>query len=351
MDIGVVVCVKRLGLIVRSDFGAGLANQSWEMYRNLEPDATLVVLMGARGRGPESPQRYDPAYVVHYLQNDAQAIATMEEFLSKIDVLLSVETFYEPFVVTRAFELGVERVLYANAELLNREDPAEHADRYLWPASWGQPFPEPGEILPWPCSTDVEPRQEINWPPRFVHVGAPAFHDRNGSGLILDAAMATAEHCEIVCYGTVPPSDGLPTTPLTYRDAVADHWDLYRDADCLVLPRRYGCLSLPMLEAAAMGVPTLTTDLDPQRGWFSKWAPWLLIPPGQCKMESMKGSLMHLGKSGVAVYDPDPADLARAMDRLAARDDVLDALRVEVREWAETRSWDVLKPAWEAALR
>ena len=164
--------MKRLGLIVRSDFGGGLANQSYEMWRHLKPDATLVVLMGDLGRGtPEKFDAYDPAYLIRYRENDAQAIFTMNEFLDQIDVLLSIETFYEPYVVEQAQIRKVERVLYANPELLNCYDPAEIADRYLWPAEWSQPYPVPGEVLPWPCSTDVTPRQEINWPPRFVHVG------------------------------------------------------------------------------------------------------------------------------------------------------------------------------------
>lgn len=325
--------MKRLGLIVRSDFGGGLANQTHEIWKRLEPDATLVILMGDKGRGTvERFQAYDPAFLVHYRREDLQAFETMREFLSQIDVLVSVETFYEPFLVGTAHERGIERVLYANPELLNKDDPAEMADRYLWPAEWLAPFPVDGEILPWPCSTDVVPRAEINWPPRFVHVGAPAFHDRNGELVVKQAAEFTDIPVEIAPY-------------------VDDHWDLYRDMDVLVLPRRYGCLSLTMLEAAAMGVPTLTTDLAPQNGWFGKWAPWLLIPHGDPTYRSMKGSQHHKGEPGVGVFDPHPAHLALAMDRLAARADVLDALRVEVREWAEARSWDRLLPRWQEALR
>lgn len=349
--------MKRLGLIVRCDFGGGLANQSYEMWRHLEPDATLVVMMGAKGRGtPELAARYDPAYVIHYQQADP---ATMEAFLSEIDVLLSVETFYEPFLLIRGGELGVERVLYGNPELVNWQDPAEQADRYLWPAEWVQPYPVPGEVLPWPCSTDVTPRSQINWPPRFVHVGAPAFHDRNGTGVVMQAAPMVKEPCGLTVYGASGTITFAPQTEspdgarisISLGEPPDDHWDLYRDADCLVLPRRYGCLSMTMLEAAAMGVPTLTTDLLPQSDWFKKWGPWLTIPAGPSAPQSMKGSQIHLGKPGVNVYDPRPEDLALAMDRLASRADVLDALRVEVREWAEQRSWDVLRPAWDNALR
>lgn len=339
---------KRLGLVVRSDFGGGLANQSYECWRWLAPDTTLVVLMGDRGRGtPERFERYDPAYLVHYLAADAQHNATIEEFLSKVDVVLSIETFYEPFLVNRAEQLGVERVLYANPELLNENDPAEKADRYLWPAEWVQEFPQPGEILPWPCSTDIEPRTEINWPPRFVHVGCPAMLDRNGTQVVEEAAQLTRSTYDLTFYGRACNRlDGAD-----YRDPPDDLWDLYRDADLLILPRRYGCLSLPMLEAAALGVPTLTTDLLPQSAWFAKWAPWLLVGSGDAKLFSMKGSQQSQGKPGVAVHQPSPAALAVAMDRLADRADVLDALRVEVRTWAEARSWAKLKPLWDAALR
>lgn len=346
--------MKRLGLIVRSDFGGGLANQSREMHAHLAPDATLVMLMGDRGRGTEEKfQHYDPAYLVHYRQNDAQSFATMDAFLSEIDVMLSIETFYEPYLVNQAAAAGryLERVLYANPELLNPADPAEHADRYLWPAEWTQPYPMPGQVLPWPCSTDITPRSEINWPPRFVHVGAPAMLDRNGTQVVEEAFMQLHEPVEITMFGKSGEPYGYGDTIIDYAPPVEDHYDLYRNADVLVLPRRYGSLSLTMLEAAAMGVPTLTTDLLPQSGWFKKWAPWLLIPAGSATLHSMKGSQIHLGKTGVAVHDPSSAHLALAMDRLAARADVLDALRVEVREWAEQRSWDILLPRWNETLR
>ena len=347
-----VVSVKRLGLIVRCDFGGGLANQTMEMAAHLDPDAILIVMMGAKGRGtPERPERYinlaTDVYGVDYQHADAGA---MQEFLSKIDVLLSVETFYEPFLLIRGGELGIERVLYGNPELLNFHDPAEQADRYLWPAPWMHPFPVAGEILPWPCSTDIEPRGEINWPPRFVHVGAPAMLDRNGTEVVVRASALTTEHRDLYFYGSAK-FQGDPPSCTYWKPSPEDHWDLYRDADLLVLPRRYGCLSMTMLEAAAMGVPTLTTDLLPQSDWFRKWHPWLTIPPGPPTLHSMKGSQHHLGLPGVGVYDPRPEDLALAMDRLAERDDVLDALRVEVRTWAEARSWDRLLPAWNDALR
>lgn len=347
--------MKRLGLIVRCDFGAGLSNQSLALWKNMEPDATLVVLMGDKGTGGEDPQRYDPAYIVRYLEAGVQHCATIDEFLSKVDVVLSIETFYEPYLVQRAEATDRELVLYANPELLNVNDPAERSHRYLWPAEWVQDFPAPGEILPWPCSTDVVPRAEINWPPKFVHVGAPAFHDRNGTEIVWDAATKVKETHDLAIYGAslarLRNTDGILGTSVSFCHPPVDHLDLYRDADVLVIPRRYGCLSMTMLEAAAMGVPTLTTDLLPQSDWFKKWGPWLLIPPGEPRMESMKGSRIQWGQSGVGVYEPRPEDLALAMDRLAARADVLDALRVEVREWAEARSWEKLIGQWQTAIR
>lgn len=348
--------MRRLGLIVRCDFGGGLANQSYEMARHLEPDAILIVMMGAKGRGtPEIPERYsDLAHWVAPIDYQQANTGIMQAFLAEIDMMLSVETFYEPFLLIRGKELGIERVLYANPELLYWEDPAEQADRYLWPAEWVQPYPVAGEILPWPCSTDVTPRQEINWPPRFVHVGAPAFHDRNGTEIVNQAIPLVTQTLTLGYYGSRTEDNFVNLgdhASIQLMRAPDDHWDLYRNADLLVLPRRYGCLSMTMLEAAAMGVPTLTTDLLPQSEWFRKWHPWLTIPAGPSVAQSMKGSQIHLGKPGVGVYDPRPEDLALAMDRLAARADVLDALRVEVREWAEARSWEKLRPAWDAALR
>lgn len=339
--------MRRLGLIVRSDFGGGLANQTYEMWRHLEPDVTLVMMMGDKRRpgSVEEPTRYGTdAYATRY---EAPDTATMVEFLSKIDVLLSVETFYVPFLVIAAADAGIERVLYTNPELLGAADPAEVADRYCYAADWVHPFPQPGTVLPWPCSVDREPRQEINWPPRFVHVGAPAMLDRNGTKVVAQAALHVKSELELVIYGSMLDGEYVPPgtkAQVTYAAPVEDLWDLYADADCLVLPRRYGCLSLPMLEAAAVGVPTLTTHLAPQAGWFERWAPWLLIHPGDPRPAIMKGGI-------VDVHQPMAGTLAIYMDRLAGRGDVLDSLREETRVWAEARSWEKLLPAWEAIVR
>lgn len=338
---------RRLGLIVRSDFGGGLANQTWELHRHLEPDATLVMLMGPKGRpgAVEDPARYGDAFAVEYASPHT---ATMQEFLSRIDVLLSVETFYVPYLLIEGQARGIERILYANPELLRTSDPAEQADRYVWAdPNWVHPFPAPGGALPWPCSTDREPRAEIGWPPRFVHVAAPAMLDRNGTAVVAKAAEQLRAEVNVDIYGS--PLDGDYTPPgthahVSYRPAVADHWDLYADADLLVMPRRYGCLSLPILEAAAVGVPTLTTDLEPQRSWFARWAPWLLVPAGDPQPAVMKAGIID-------VYQPVPGAFAVAMDRLAGRADVLDSFREEIRTWAEARSWEKMLPAWEAVVR
>src|SRR5438105_3694146 len=126
--------VKRLGLIVRADRG-GLGTQTRDALAHLAPDEVLVIGMGRNARGPELPLGHP---TIAYQRADAK---TMDHFLDGIDVMFSVETFYEPYLVHEAGKRGIERVLYANPELLNPNDPAEIANRYLWAAEWEYSFP------------------------------------------------------------------------------------------------------------------------------------------------------------------------------------------------------------------
>ncbi len=315
------------------------------LARGPEPDADLLI---------EQVRSMVPSGMLAALDFGAPtAVVPIDAFLSHCDAMLSVETFYDPYLVESARQRGVERVLYANPELLNPADPCERADRYLYAAEWGLPYPAPGEILPWPTSPDlmVRKRPPRNPVPAFVHAAAEAMLDRNGTEVVLDACQHIEQACRIVVYGDRNGRTDWHNerVSLEWRDRVADYRDLYAEADCLLLPRRYGALSLPMLEAAAAGVPTITTDLSPQAEWFAEW-PELLIPAGEPYHFSMKGSRMDLGQPGVPIATPSGEDLAAAIDKLASDSHRLRAMGAEVSEWAEVRSWPNMLGEWRTVL-
>jgi len=99
-----------------------------------------------------------------------------------------------------------------------------------------------------------------------------------------------------------------------FLGARADVERLYAAADALILPTRYDAFANVCLEAAASGLPVLTSGSN--------------------------GAAAFLGSAGLAVEDPeDAAGFAKALDALA--DPALRArLGAAARARAEERSWE-----------
>jgi len=118
-----------------------------------------------------------------------------------------------------------------------------------------------------------------------------------------------------------------------------DHWSLYDDADVLVMPRRYGGLSLPVQEAMAAGLAVVMTDCDPNP------ATWPI-----CPVSSRPGTTIRTPGGPVRIHDPDPADIAAIIDRLAGAPGELADLQAAARTWAQTHNWSALEPLYRAEL-
>ncbi len=111
---------------------------------------------------------------------------------------------------------------------------------------------------------------------------------------------------------------------------VQNYWETYPDdIDLLVLPRRYGGLSLPVQECAALGVPALMLQTDP----YAQEAFVHAIPSTGSSPGNMKGGQ-------VPVHTADPRALAAAIDILVAHPEQHQAASLEAGAWAETHSWD-----------
>jgi hypothetical protein len=179
----------------------------------------------------------------------------------------------------------------------------------------------------------------------LYHSEAPAMLDRDGTRVLLDAlAHVEADPRVVVRSGAVrePTTREVNGREVEFRPRVEDYWLAYPDeADALVLPRRYGGLSLPMQEAASTGMLVVATDARPQSQWLSRE---LLVPAKAGREACMKG-----GK--VRVHEPSARGLATVLDRLCdASETEVGLLSDEVAAHAHEVSWDVLGPAWQEVL-
>lgn len=340
------------GLVARADNG-GLGTLSWEIARHLHPDRILIVSL-PDPVGQDTPERLyaevpegTPTLNVYYPRISEVAC---REFLSGLDVVLCLETSYDDRFWGWARDCQVRTHLYAMPELLS-ETNGTGADRVWFPEPLGTAAGArvPG-VLPWPCSPDADNRWPLervpfpDQPVRLLHQTGRAMLDRNGTDALLRACQRMTQPCQLTIVGRQEDNHRqIGPVDVRWTSWQPDEWRaLYQTDDLLVLPRRYGWLSLPMLESAAAGMACVTTDLHPQRSWFD-WAPELLIPAANPRAVPMKGGQID-------VWEPDVTHLAGRLDRLVSQPAIVADLGLRAHAWALGRSWDQLAPYWQEAL-
>ncbi len=170
-----------------------------------------------------------------------------------------------------------------------------------------------------------------------MHVGGHrAAGDRNGTKLAIDIAQRS-KHWR----WRFTSQDGIGAVP---RGLIArtefvkdthDRWELYDGCAVLLLPRRYGGQSLPVVEAAARGLAVVMPDTPPNSEY-----PTVLVraaPGPWLKHKWIRTAVM------------DSTQGKRTMERLFESDELEEAQARSV-EWARAHAWSNLGPVWRDAL-
>jgi hypothetical protein len=302
-----------LGLIVRAT-ETGLGYQTYEMWRHLRPDVTVCIDVSPISNHRSQPQHlewYPDAVITPWSGHRHPVTDDALDALASCDTVLSVETWYD----LRIPQQAARSVLYVNPELYRAEEVATH---YWAPTSWEiDRLPAGTRVVPMPVATDRPWRRGEG----FLAVeGTGAMGDRNGVDIAREAARLA----------------GVPLQVASQLDGrgVAEPWDLYALGDVLVLPRRYGGLSLVAQEAMAAGLAVVMPDCEP-----NAW-------PVNLVMGRYLGSVVVPG-GRFATFRADPVALAELMrDR-----SWVPTYQRRSLQWAAEHSWDVLLPRWEEALR
>lgn len=344
----------RFGVVARAE-DRGLGIQTWEVARALRPDRVLVVDMDGSNAGFTQhfhrfadlgiPTTIVPAAAM----NDPKVVGP---WCSGLDVIYSAETFYRWAFCDIARAEGARTVLHLNPEFykhiaddVNEPMPDEWwapspwmRNHYLMPSTRFMPMPVPFDR--W----TAEQRQHVHHVPTFVHVaGHPAALDRNGTRSMLQAARLVSERMSIVVV-TQRPNAHRPTRlprHVEFRNVIGgvpNYWDVPLLGDCVVLPRRYGGLCLPAIEAAGAARALIMPKIEPN-WWY---------PAVHVVAEAHEKLRVALGE--LDVYDVAPRALAACMDELAgSRTNLLDA-RTRALDWAHEHSWELLREEWWSAL-
>ncbi len=159
---------------------------------------------------------------------------------------------------------------------------------------------------------------------------------------------AAGEQLRLVISAQVPRNDeflrdaaaGDPRIELALDDDPEDvHRARFAACDVCLAPSRWEGLGLPLYEATAFGLPIITNDKPPMSEMVLDGRSGILV-----------GSIANgEARSGITAWDPDPAELTAAIERLADRSELM-RMREGVAELREQRRWQLTVEGFERLL-
>lgn len=307
-----------LGLVAFGNDG-GLGAQTRRLSKFLNPDKILLV--DTTGFSPN--KKFHPEWYPAEKTTITKGFPSGREVLRFLDGLTHVfmcEDPYNPFLIKAARDLGIKTICQVNYEFMqNLRDPSlPLPDIIVMPSYWkleetmvlygpSRVYYLPPPIDPNEFAAVRVKNMERMGKMRFLHVvGTLATHDRNGTLDLLGCLDQAHSDFELVVASQhVLPEKYFTKDPrVTYSICnKLDNASLYEDFDAMILPRRYGGLSLTMMEALMSGLPVIMPDISPNNGVLP--SDWLV--PAKKIGEFMATSMID-------IYGTSRSALAKKMD-------------------------------------
>lgn len=331
------------GLVARAD-NTGLGNLTWEIWRHLSPDRTVVIDVEAYRKQPTHRDRY-PGSTWNIGLDCDWSEESIRRFLDGLDTVFTAETPYNPALFSIAREMGVRSVLYVMPELFpyNEHPDLPRPDLYVCPTSYLlDNIPNPKMVLPLPVDRErcrFRTRTSANGTVWHL-AGRPALLDRNGSLVVVESSPFVRGKVRLRAQTTkVSGRRAFPNLHTEQRE-FANYWEAYDDIDLLAIPRRYGGLCMPLQEAASCGIPVIIPNVEP---YNAGWPEPLLVEPVIDRARRMAGGIIPLAAIP-------PRRLADKVNALIEDDALMEAMSHAMDAWAEQRSWEVMEPWWRSML-
>jgi len=312
----------KLGMICFANSG-GLAIQTRRLAELLKPDK--ILLIDSRGFSPNKQHHLEwyPPEKTQVTTSFPPRNYEILQFIKGLTHVFTCENPYNFYLVLACQRLGIKVICQTNYEFCENLD-SPHLpvpDLFLMPSHWmvDEMKARFGEdrvhYLPPPIDpAEFEKALERNFwrghhykPVRFLHiVGTLAWQDRNGT-LDLLASLPFAQgdfKLVIKSQHKLPPEYACSDPRVTFEIGnVEKNSDLYFNFDALILPRRYGGLSLSTNEALMSALPVLMPDISPNNKWLPK--DWL-VPA------TKKGEFR--ARAMIEYFQVDPQVLAKKID-------------------------------------
>lgn len=339
----------KVGIIAFANFG-GLGIQTRRLIKMIEPYRVLVIDSTPFSKNKEQDFKWFKPYN-HFITSGFPRNHELIRFVEDLTHVLVCENPYNFYLLHLCWEKGIKTFVQSNYEFCeNLNNPhLPLPSMFLMPSYWKiaemkRKFGENRvQYLPPPIDKkELAGISEMNikrkGKKRFLHVvGTLAFKDRNGTADVLNAMKFSKEDYELVITSQheLPDRYMLKDPRLTYDIGnKKNNSDLYKDFDALILPRRYGGLSLVVNEALMCGLPVIMTDVSPNNELLPKF--WLV--PAEPK------TVIH-AREVLDVYGVEPEDLAKKIDEFAKED--LFVYKNMAHTLGEQFSVEVLKPFYD----
>lgn len=346
----------KTGAIVRLD-DSGLGNQTRAIARLIRPDR-IMAIDSRPFRGVDTPQHLNwyegySGAVVNGFPGNRQVM----EWLLGLDQIVTCETTYNPSLYALARARNVRTINQVNPEFFDGWISREQVpDVIVLPSRWKEEQIKAAFLgcraiyAPPPLiESDFQDVRGANFARHgirtFVHpVGRLAANDRAGTIDLLHAlAHSNAEFKLVIRSQFDLPAEYQSTDPRVSYEVgnVAQSADLFREADVVLHPRKYGGLNMIANEGLMCGLPVVMTHCSPNDD----------VLPDRWLVAAVKtGSYMT--RRPIDLYQADPVSLAAKIDEFC---DMSDAELLQEKQAAyslamKNYSVEAVKPRWEEVL-
>lgn len=327
----------------------GLGIQTYNFYKYMKPAKTLIADLSSMNGMPTRHELFPDAQVVQGIP-DCNAMNWLSD---DVDLIFVCETPLNYCLFEKAAIKNVPTVLQYNYEFLDYLNrPELPAPTVLAaPTIWHKKDVESLNIAPvldLPVPTEVSDiiSREISQCRTISHIaGRQAIHDRNGTNTFIDAAIKCGNKFKFVIYAQSLDKEterhieyAQSKIDLTVVWDVDDYMDMYREADLLVLPRKYGGLCLPMQEALAAGIPVIMPDIEPNGYRLPKQ--WLV------KADRTRS---FMTRTQIDIFETDADHLAFKMCQFGD-DELMRWSNKEALEIGKGLKWETLKEYYQTVF-
>lgn len=337
-------------MIVFANSG-GLGSQTRRLAKMLKPERIMIV--DSTGFSKNKDMNFDWYKDFDYFTCAGfPSNKDCEKFLQNLTHVFTCENPYNFNLVWFGQKQGTKIYCQSNYEFCDNLDKPylPVPDKFLMPSYWkvDEMIEQFGEdrvmYLPPPIDpAEFQKARQVNLKrtgkPRFLHIiGTVASFDRNGTLDLLDSVKLTNADFELVLrtQHSLPMEYFLDDPRVKYEIGNAGtNAEMYENFDALILPRRYGGLSLTTNEALMSGLPVIMTDISPNNQWLPRY--WLV---------DSEVKLNFFARSPIDVYSVKFDVMAAKIDWLV-KQNFLPMKKQAFSLAKETFSEEVLLPEYE----